>query len=262
MNIVLLDGTVHDKDVLLNHMHDQDFYYGYLGKNALSSSSVGYLLQSPKVYSGLTRNFVESDSTALQVGQFIHTMILEPHTFNDRYEVVDVQSRVTKAFKETRSASSKTVLTRKEYDDNMRIVDAALRNEHVLTMIADCEFEVPEIAMVEGYAFRAKADILDLPNRFMADLKTTREVRGFAYSAERYNYDVQAWLYTHIFNIPQSNFKFIAIDKESLDVGIFDVSPTFLNKGYKKVKDAIERYEIFFKHGENLDNYTLRGILE
>lgn len=262
MKITLLDQTVHDKEVLLNHMHDQEFYYGYLGKNALSSSAIGYLLQSPKVYSGLTRNFVESDSTALQVGQFIHTMILEPHTFNDRYDVVDVQSRVAKAFKETRDASSKTVLTRKEYDDNMRIVDAALRNEHVLTMIADCEFEVPEIAMVEGYAFRAKADILDRPNRFMADLKTTREVRGFSYSAERYNYDVQAWLYTHIYDIPQSNFKFIVIDKESLDIGIFDVSPTFLNKGYKKVKDAISRFESFFRKGESLDNYTLRGILE
>jgi hypothetical protein len=262
MKITLLDGSVHDRDVLLNHMHDNDFYYGHLGKQALSSSAVGYLLQSPKVYSGLTRNYVESDSTALQVGQFIHTMILEPHTFNDRYEVVDVQSRVTKAFKETRSASDKTVLTRKEYDDNMRIVDAALNNEHVLSLIADCEFEVPEIAMVEGYPFRAKADIIDRPNKFMADLKTTRDVRRFSHSADSYNYDVQAWLYTHMFGIPQSNFKFVAIDKDSLDVGIFDVSPTFLNKGYKKVKEAIERYEIFFKHGESLDNYTLRGILE
>jgi hypothetical protein len=43
------------------------------------------------------------NSTALQVGQFIHTMVLEPHLFDDRFHIVDVQSRVAKAYKEAKA---------------------------------------------------------------------------------------------------------------------------------------------------------------
>jgi len=33
---------------IIKRMYDDDFYYGYLGSNALSSSSAKKLLQSPK----------------------------------------------------------------------------------------------------------------------------------------------------------------------------------------------------------------------
>jgi hypothetical protein len=257
--IELLDGSTWDKATVMEKMMEDSFYYGYLSKAALSSSACKLLLQSPKTYHYVTK-YGQAESDAFAVGRLVHLMALEPHRVEE-YDIIDVQSKNTNMWKEAKSRGGQ-IITKKEYNEARRIADALIRNEQVLGYIQGCKFEVPAIGMIDGIPFRAKADILDLPNRFMADLKTTREVRGFFHSAERYNYDVQAWLYTHIFNIPQSNFKFIAIDKESLDVGIFDVSPTFLNKGYKKVKDAIERYEIFFKHGESLDNYTLRGILE
>ena len=44
MNIQLLDGTVGDKTELLEKMNDDEFYYGYLYKAALSSSSLKILL--------------------------------------------------------------------------------------------------------------------------------------------------------------------------------------------------------------------------
>lgn len=48
--IQLLNGESHETDVLLSKMSDDDFYYGYLGENALSSSSIKDLLDSPKTY--------------------------------------------------------------------------------------------------------------------------------------------------------------------------------------------------------------------
>ncbi len=48
MKITLLDGKTYDKEELVKKAYDDDFYYGYLGKFALSSSSIKNLLSSPK----------------------------------------------------------------------------------------------------------------------------------------------------------------------------------------------------------------------
>ena len=260
--ITLLNGDTWEQDALIAKMHDDEFYYGHLGKNAMSSSNIKLLNKSPKFYHRITTYGQESNSPALQIGTFIHTMVLEPHLFDERFHIVDVQSRVAKAYKEAKAKSNKIVLTAKEHDENMRIVDATLCNEYVLTMIGGCEFEVPAIQMLEGFAFRAKADIYDPKFHFVADLKTTQDIRDFQWSAIKYGYDIQAFIYTQLFNVPIDNFKFIAIDKGSLDIGVFDVSDSFINKGYKKVKDALKDYKDFFVLHNDLDSYTIQGTLE
>ena len=53
--IKLLDGNLYDKKQVLDNMDDDKFYYGDLGKLALSSSSVKLLLNSPKKYYYITK---------------------------------------------------------------------------------------------------------------------------------------------------------------------------------------------------------------
>ena len=260
--IRLLNGEQWDKNALLAKMLDDDFYYGHLGKHALSSSAIKLLQKSPKSYNNIVRKGKEQNSSALQIGTFIHTMVLEPHLFDERFQIIDVQSRVAKSFKEGKAKSNKIVLTAKEHDDNMRIVDAAMRNTHIMDIIRGAEFEIPEIGMIEGYPFRAKADIFDKRFGFIADLKTTREIENFKWSAEKFGYDIQAFIYTTLFETSPEQFKFLAIDKASLDIGIFDVKPSFINKGYAKLKEGIENYKTFFEQHNDLDDYTLRGTLE
>jgi hypothetical protein len=50
--------------------------------------------------------------------------------------------------------------------------------------------------MIGGLPFRAKADIY--ADGFLADLKTTTDLRAFPYSAKKYGYDVQAFIYTRL----------------------------------------------------------------
>jgi hypothetical protein len=67
--IELLDGSTWDMDTVLEKMQDDDFYYGVLGKNALSSSSAcKLLLTSPKTYHYVTK-YGSDDSDAFAVGQ-------------------------------------------------------------------------------------------------------------------------------------------------------------------------------------------------
>ena len=253
--IELLNGEIFKHDEILELMKDDEFYYGYLGKAALSSSSIKLLLDSPKKYKYVTE-YGSQESNALDAGWLFHTCILEPDVF-EKQIFVDVQSKNTKAYKLAKEEHGK-VYTIKQKNDAERLADAFLRNEHALQLITDCEFEVPAIGMVQGYPFRGKADVL---GKGLVDLKTTSDLKAFPYSARKYGYDVQVYLYSELFNKPYQEFKFAAIDKGSLDIGIYDVSEEFYLQGKAKVTKALETFETFFINGADIDSYCIKGTL-
>ena len=253
--IQLLNGETFREDEILELMKDDEFYYGYLGKAALSSSSIKLLLDSPKKYKYVTE-YGSQESNALDAGWLFHTAILEPEVFSSQI-FVDVQSKNTKAYKLAKEEHGK-VFTMKQKKDAERLADAFLRNEQALKLITDCEFEVPAIGMVQGYPFRGKADVL---GKGLVDLKTTSDLKAFPYAARKYGYDVQVYLYSELFNKPYEEFKFAAIDKGSLDIGIYDVSEEFYLQGKAKVTKAIETFETFFINGADIDSYCIKGTL-
>ena len=251
-----LNGELFRQDEILELMKSDDFYYGYLGKAALSSSSIKLLLDSPKKYKYVTE-YGSQESNALDAGWLFHTAILEPDVF-EKQIFVDVQSKNSKAYKLAKEEHGK-VFTMKQKNDAERLADAFLRNEHALKLITNCEFEVPAIKMIHGYAFRGKADVLD--SYRIVDLKTTSDLKAFPYAARKYGYDVQVYLYSELFNKSYEEFKFIAIDKGSLDIGIYDCSEAFYNSGKEKVTKAIETFETFFINGADIDSYCIKGTL-
>ena len=253
--IELLNGEIFKHDEILELMKDDEFYYGYLGKAALSSSSIKLLLDSPKKYKYVTE-YGSQESNALDAGWLFHTCILEPDVF-EKQIFVDVQSKNTKAYKLAKEEHGK-VYTIKQKNDAERLADAFLRNEHALQLITDCEFEVPAIGIIQGYPFRGKADVL---GKGLVDLKTTSDLKAFPYSARKYGYDVQVYLYSELFNKPYQEFKFAAIDKGSLDIGIYDVSEEFYLQGKAKVTKALETFETFFINGADIDSYCIKGTL-
>ncbi len=255
-SIELLNGERFRHDEILELMKDDKFYYGYLGKAALSSSSIKLLLDSPKKYKYVTE-YGSQESNALDAGWLFHTAILEPDVFESQV-YVDVQSKNSKAYKLAKEEHDR-VFTIKQKRDAERLADAFLRNEHALQLITDCEFEVPAIGMIQGYPFRGKADVLD--SYRVVDLKTTSDLKAFPYASRKYGYDVQVYLYCELFNKPYEEFKFIAIDKGSLDIGIYDVSQEFYESGKNKVTKALETFETFFINGADLDSYCIKGTL-
>jgi hypothetical protein len=254
--IELLNGEIFRQDEILELMEDDGFYYDYLGKAALSSSSIKLLNDSPKKYKYVTK-YGSPESQGLRDGWLFHTAILEPDVFESQI-FVDVQSKNTKAYKLAKEEHGK-VFTMKEKNDAERLADAFLRNEHALQMITNCEFEVPAIGMIHGYPFRGKADVYDRYR--ICDLKTTSDLKAFPFSSRKWGYDIQVYIYCQLFNMDWRNFKFIAVDKGSLDIGIYDVSEEFYNSGKDKTLKAIETYETFFINGADLDTYCIKGIL-
>mgnify|MGYP003135958663 CR=1 FL=1 len=263
--IQLLNGETFSKKELLDKMMDDDFYYNFLGKNALSSSSIKLLLDSPKKYKLVTQYSKQEETPALIAGALFHQAILESDKF-EKNVYVDVQSKNTKAYKLAKEEHGK-VFTIKEKHQAERLADAFLRNEPALKMITDCEFEVPAIGYITArsgnkYPFRAKADILG--SYRICDLKTTTNLNkkdAFKNSAYKYGYLSQAYIYCELFNKSYEEFFFVAVDKQTTDVGAVDLSEQAYNYGKEKVLDALEVYETFFVHGADLDNYCIRITL-
>ena len=254
--IQLLDGKKYNKKDILSKMDDDSFYYGELNKLALSSSSLKLLLASPKTYKHVTQ-YGSAETQPLRDGWLFHTAILEPEVFNSQI-FVDVASKNTKAYKLAKEEHGR-VFTKTEKHQAEKLADAFYRNEQALKMISNCEFEVPAIGEVCGYPFRGKADVLGKGR--IADLKTTTDIKSFPYSAKKYSYDVQCFLYCELFNVGYEEFKFVVIDKGSLDLGIWDCSKEFYLEGKRKVEKAIDIFETFFINGADLDDYIIKGTL-
>jgi len=254
--IKLLDSKEWDKKELLDNMMSDEFYYGYLSKTALSSSSIKLLTSSPKTYKYVTQ-YGSAESQALRDGWLFHTAILEPDVFASQI-FVDVESKNSKAYKLAKEEHGK-VFTKKEKRDAERLADAFYKNETAKSYITNCQFEVPSIGNIMGYPFRGKADVLC--GTTIVDLKTTTDIRAFRYSAKKYLYNAQCYIYCNLFNVDPKDFTFIALDKSSLDIGIYHCSEEFYFSGEETVAKAIETYEAFFVDGLDVDSYYLEDTL-
>ncbi len=264
MKIKLLDNKMYDRNLLLDNMQDDEFYYGELNKLALSSTNIKLLLDSPKKFYYVTKYGENLDTQGIRDGRLFHTLVLEPDKF-EKFHFVDVASKNTKAYREAK-AEYGIVYTRSEKEQAEKLADQLLRNNLATSFLKDSEFEVPAIDFVEGLPFRGKADIL---GSCVIDLKTTTDIKNFKWSAVKYGYDVQMYLYCQLFQKQYFDFKFIVIDKGSGDIGIFDCSEEFYLQGKEKVMFAIQRYREYFANknwdtteiSESLDEYVIREIL-
>jgi len=115
------------------------------------------------------------------------------------------------------------------------------------SMIRDSntEYETPAIKEIEGQMWKGKADIVNHNERLVIDLKTTNDINKFRWSAYKFNYDSQAYIYSELFGY---EMVFIVIDKNTHQLGIFDCSPEFYARGQEKVEKAVEAYELFYKN--------------
>jgi hypothetical protein len=225
-----------EKDVL-EKLEDDEHYYGEFGKKYLSNSDIGKLLLNPM---SLHKSF--DKTVPLVVGGYFHTAILEPDKLK-KYKIIKSSTRNTKTYKET--SGGEICLLEHEVDMIESMTDKILSNDICRDLIRDSknQYEVPGIANIEGRMWKGKADIINVNEKLIVDLKTTNDIHKFEYSAKRYNYDSQAYIYKKIFGY---DFLFLVIDKNTNQIGVYDCSDQFYRSGLDKVQKAVEAYELFF----------------
>jgi len=227
-----------NKESVLEKLQNDEYYYGDFGKKYLSNSDIGTLLTNP-----LALGQQSKPSPAFLVGGYFHTAILEPDKLK-KYKVIESTSRNTKAYKEI--SGGELCLLQSEVDTIELMTDKVLANNVCRDLIRgiNIEYEKPGVTELEGLNWKGKADIVNHDEKLIIDLKTTADLNKFRYSASKYNYDSQAYIYSKLFGY---EFVFIVIDKTTHQLGIFDCSPEFYERGQDKVKRAAEQYKLFYQ---------------
>lgn len=239
---------------IIEKLRDDENYYGDFGRQFRSNSDISVLLSNPLAFGVPT-----TKTPALLTGGYFHTAILEPDKL-DRIKVIDATTRNTNKYKEL--SEGELTLLQHEVDKIELLTETILNNEVVHSLIREgnVEYEVPAVGQIlSDMYWKGKADIINHDDRLIIDLKTTGNIQQFASSARKYNYDSQAYIYQKLFGY---EMVFIAIDKNTHQIGIFDCSNEFLERGATKVLEAEEQYRLFFEN-EDFDpkNYFLTKTL-
>ena len=231
-----------NKEKILQKLKNDEDYYGEFGNQFLSNSHVGKLLKDP-----LKAFEPSKPSPAFLVGGYFHTCILEPDKL-EKFKVVKSTTRNTKAYKDV--AGGELCLLQHEVDTIELMRDKVMANDICKDLIIGSsldevtEFEVPMITELFGNKWKGKADIVNHEEKLVIDLKTTADIDKFQWSASKFNYDSQAYIYSKLFGY---EFLFIVIDKNTHQIGVFDCSPQFYERGEEKVSKASEAYDLFYK---------------
>ncbi len=227
------------KEEIIERLKDDAEYYGEFGQQFLSNSNIQTLLSNP-----LALRDKQDSNINFLIGGYFHTAILEPDKLK-KYRVVEASTRNTNVYKEF--SGGEMCLLQHEVDQLELMIDKVLANSVCKGLIRDgnVDYEVPGIAEINGIMWKGKADILNHSEKLIIDLKTTSNILDFKYSAKKYNYDSQAYIYKQIFGY---DLVFVAIDKNTHQIGIYDCSPEFLSRGKDKVDKAIEAYELFYNN--------------
>ena len=242
-----------NKKQILQKLKIDEEYYGKFGNQYLSNSHVGKLLTDP-----LNAFQPSKPSPAFLVGGYFHTCILEPDKL-EKFKIVKSTTRNTKAYKDV--AGGELCLLQHEVDMVESMRQKVMDNDICKDLITagDVEYEVPMIEEMFGNTWKGKADIVNHDEKLIIDLKTTADITKFRYSAQKYNYNSQAYIYRELFGYEMI---FIVIDKTTHQIGIYDCSPEFYSKGEDKVEKAVEAYKLFYENPDfKPENYFINQTL-
>lgn len=241
------------KQQIIEKLRDDEHYYGAFGKQYLSNSDINTLLEDPLKYGQATKS-----SPNLIIGSYFHTAILEPDKL-ERFKIIDASTRTVKKYKEL--SGGEMCMLQHEVDNIQLMREKLLENDVCRGLIqgGNVEYEVPAIGELANNMWKGKADIINHDEGLVIDLKTTSNINAFKSSARRWNYDSQAYIYSKLFGY---EMVFIAIDKSSHVIGVFDCSPEFYERGEYKVQQASDVYDLFFNtEGFDPSNYLINKTL-
>ena len=226
---------------IIEKLKQDEHYYGDYGKQFLSNSNISTLLKNPR----LLRE-EKPKTSAMVIGGYFHTAILEPDKL-ESFKIIKSTTRNTKVYKDV--SGGEICLLQHEVDKIELMREAIMDNKICRELIHDdgCGnvfHEVPGVTEIFGNKWKGKADVINHDEKLIIDLKTTSDIDRFRWSATKFNYDSQAYIYSNLFGY---EMLFMVIDKETLQIGLFDCSPDFYSSGEDKVRKATDAYELFYK---------------
>ena len=239
--ITTFDNKKWENDDILPLMDNDEFYYGYLGKQALSSTSFKQILNDFNEFllarEGLGKVIPKQ---ALRDGRLIHLAVLEPHRLDD-LTIID-STKGSKLYKNAvAERNDAEVYTTREMKKCIPLADNVAKDFDSFMLLDGAINEGSGIMMLEGLPVRGKADILRKDDNHNIDFTTTSDASRFEQSIDMWGYDLQGALYLKMFNCDR--FSFIVLDKITGEVTHRELTKEELIRGQAKLDKAIKIYK-------------------
>lgn len=214
----------------------------YHAHPALGSSRLRELLRSPAHF----RANLRRETEALTLGSLVHTLVLEPHTFPERYVVIPKINGRTREGKAQRAAleADPRVPVDGETMAEASACATSIMAHRVYQQIRDAQVEHTvfwdeEIDLDEGNAVTIKCKArFDVVGPWLVDLKTTRDAspKGFQRAIATYGYHIQA---AHYMAGAIAN----GMEPRGFLFACVETTPPYLSTGYLLGNPTLEQGE-------------------
>jgi len=238
------------------------------GKEYFSPSQLKALYVSPGTFDNYI-NGVKKESDAMSFGTLLHLYLYEPQKFAKNYFVLDdsmiISELLQKGIKRPTATKDYKAWVEKGLRENEGKKAVSTNDFKKLNKIKDKlvitgTFEkfftggVPEQTITgvsEGFGvgFNALVRADYVMDDKVIDLKTTsKPLDKFIWEARDFGYDIQAAL---TMDLTLKPFMFVVVQTvEPFDIAVVTTSDEFLERGARKIKEALLNYDAWKCHGD------------
>ena len=185
-----------------------------VGKPHLSYSSLKYALGDMRLWEMYMRGELKKDSEALRFGTLYDMMLFEPEKANDTYVYLDDTDiiaaiggrnpRVTKKYREWKAEqaeanASKELVSKEDWEKAQEMIKRLKNCGLYYKQFEGGKFQVEFNVDLDGIPLKGFLDCLH--DDRIIDSKSSRAIDKFRYDVNSWSYDIQAYIYTKVFDI-------------------------------------------------------------
>ena len=240
------------EDVSNKTYHSDDFF--------TSSTAVKMLYYDIPKYEKeyIQKNKTIFNSPALDMGSFIHTLILEPEKLEEEYAFFPGWDKRESGFKEFKEENSgKIIISQAQKMQAKKMMDSFNSLKIAKDLISESKTEITLCVDLFDVPVKVRFDAVNIEKGEIYDVKTssygvdydTFKMQGI----NNLKYEVSAGLYTlaasKFFGKP-FNFYFVCLSKSTYATEIFKTGDILLSTGQQRAKIGLERLKEYRESGK------------
>lgn len=239
---------------LKKNMSNKDYH----SNDALSCSGIKTIVND-SLYNYLNPDPNREPSKAMIMGSATHSFLLEKDKFLTEFYIMPKIDKRSKAGKEefawhNKRAEGKMIID----DDEYQILQKMEYNRDKIQLARrSCEGKIEQsyFGEYDGVKIKVRPDIIHESDggRFIADIKTTRNIKpqAFKYECKKLGYHIQAHFYSTMLGFYPKAFRIIAIENvHPYKVDVFTLSDDLLEEGEMLWKNAVSQYKKYLETGK------------